>query len=131
MHLDVEKRRSHAYYCELSQLIWNWVEKVHDLTLLSSSRKETSNSGSSIYSLRTGPGFLHTRFNMKRSFLIVGIVLLALGIAVYYVTSQTNLIGGRTHNISPLGSIGLAVLGALLLVAGGMMGRTGTKTASR
>ena len=83
------------------------------------------------YSLRTSPGFLHTRFNMKRSFLIVGIILLALGIAGYIVTSQTNLIGGRTHNIYPLGSIGLAVLGALMLVGGVMMSQTATKTASQ
>lgn len=68
---------------------------------------------------------------MKRSFLIVGVILLALGLAGYYVTSQTNLIGGRTHNIYPLGSIGLAVLGALVLVGGVMMRQTGTKTASQ
>src|SRR5438093_13298702 len=67
------------------------------------------------YSLRTGRWFLHTRFNLKRSLLIVGIILLALGIAGYLVTSQTNLIGGRTHNIYPLGSNGLAVLGDWVL----------------
>src|SRR6266851_3879335 len=83
------------------------------------------------YSLRTGRGFLHTRFNLRRSFLIVGVILLALGIAGYYVTSQTNLIGGRTHNIYPLGSIGLAVLGALIAVGGVMMSQTGTKTANQ
>ncbi len=68
---------------------------------------------------------------MKRSFLIVGIVLLALGIAGYYVTSQTNLIGGRTHNIYPLGSIGLVVLGALVAVGGVMMSQSGARSANQ
>lgn len=65
---------------------------------------------------------------MKRSFLIVGFILLALGLAGYLVTSQTNLIGGRTHNIYPLGSIGLAVLGALIAVGGVMMSQAGAKS---
>ena len=68
---------------------------------------------------------------MKRSFLIVGIILLAIGIAGYLVTSQTNLIGGRTHNIYPLAAIGLAVLGALVAVGGVMMSQTGAKTANQ
>src|SRR2546429_4403922 len=83
------------------------------------------------YSLRAGRGFLVSRFNMKRSFLIVGIILLAIGIAGYLVTSQTNLIGGRTHNIYPLAAIGLAVLGALVAVGGVMMSQTGAKTANQ
>src|SRR5713101_1355845 len=83
------------------------------------------------YSLRTGRGFLQTRLNLKRSFLVVGIILLALGIAGYFVTSQTNLIGGRTHNIYPLGSIGLAVLGALIAVGGAMMNQSGAKSANQ
>jgi len=68
---------------------------------------------------------------MKRSFLIVGIILLAIGIAGYLVTSQTNLIGGRTHNTYPLAAIGLAVLGALVAVGGVMMSQTGAKTANQ
>jgi hypothetical protein len=68
---------------------------------------------------------------MKRSFLIVGIVLLALGIAAYIVTSQTSLIGGRTHSTYPLAGIGLAVLGALVAVGGVMMGPSGGKTANQ
>lgn len=68
---------------------------------------------------------------MKGSFLIVGIVLLALGIAAYVVTSQTSLIGGRTHNIYPLAGIGLAVLGALIAAGGVMMGPPGAKTANQ
>ena len=68
---------------------------------------------------------------MKRSFLIVGLTLLALGIAGYVVTSQTDLIGGRTHNIYPLGSIGLVVLGALIAVGGVMMSQAGAKSASQ
>src|SRR5712691_1665219 len=83
------------------------------------------------YSLRTGRGFLHPRFNLKRSFLIVGIILLALGIAGYYVTSQTNLIGGRTHSTYPFGGIALAVLEALIAVGGVMMGQGGAKTANQ
>ena len=68
---------------------------------------------------------------MQRTFLIVGIVLLALGIAAYIVTSQTSLIGGRTHNIYPLGGIGLAVLGALVAVGSAMMGPARAKTADQ
>lgn len=68
---------------------------------------------------------------MKRSFLVVGIILLAVGIAAYLVTSQTSLIGGRTHNIYPLAGIGLAVLGALIAVGGVMMGPPGAKGANQ
>src|SRR5256886_15067330 len=68
---------------------------------------------------------------MKRSFVVIGIILLALGIAAYYITSQTNLIGGRTHSTYPLGGIGLAVLGALIAAGGVMMGRAGAKTAGQ
>jgi len=68
---------------------------------------------------------------MKRPFLVSGVILLALGIAGYYVTSQTSIIGGRTHNVYPLAGIGLAVLGALVAVGGVMMGKTGAKTAGQ
>ncbi len=65
---------------------------------------------------------------MNRTFLILGIVLLVLGIAAYFVTADTTLLGGRTHNIYPFGGIGLAVLGALILVGGVMMGKPGGGT---
>jgi hypothetical protein len=68
---------------------------------------------------------------MNRTLLALGIVLLVLGIAGYYVTSQTNLIGGRTHSTYPLGGIALAVLGALIAVGGVMMGQGGAKTSSQ
>lgn len=68
---------------------------------------------------------------MKRPFLIVGIILLVLGVVAYVVTSQTSLIGGRTHNIYPLAGIGLAVLGALIAAGGVMMGPPGAKTANQ
>src|SRR5256885_17222992 len=66
---------------------------------------------------------------MKRSFVVIGIILLALGIAAYYMTSQTHLIGGRPQSTYPLGGIGLAVLGALIAAGGVMMGKAGAKTA--
>jgi len=68
---------------------------------------------------------------MKRSFVVIGIILLALGIAAYYITSQTNLFLGRTHSTYPLGGIGLAVLGALIAAGGVMMGKAGSKTAGQ
>ena len=68
---------------------------------------------------------------MKRPFLIVGIILLVLGVAAYVITSQTSLIGGRTHNIYPLAGIGLAVLCALIAAGGVMMGPPGAKTANQ
>src|SRR5437773_10812965 len=68
---------------------------------------------------------------MKRSFVVIGIILLALGIAAYYITSQTNLSGGRTHSTYPPGGIGLAVLGALIAAGGVMMGEAGAKTAGQ
>jgi hypothetical protein len=68
---------------------------------------------------------------MKRNLLVLGIILLALGIAAYIVTSQTNLIGGRTHTTYPLAGIGLAVLGALIAVGGLMMGQAGSKTTNQ
>ena len=64
---------------------------------------------------------------MNKTFIIFGIVLLAVGAIVYYLTSFTSLLGGRTHNIIPLGGIGLAVLGALVAVGGAMMGKAGGK----
>ena len=60
---------------------------------------------------------------MNKSFIVLGAVVLVLGIAAYVVAADTNLLGGRTHNIIPLGGIGLAVLGALIIVGGAMMGR--------
>jgi hypothetical protein len=68
---------------------------------------------------------------MNRSLFVLGIVLLGLGIAAYFITSQTNLIGGRTHTTYPLGGIGLAVLGALIAAGGVMMGQAGAKTANQ
>jgi len=64
---------------------------------------------------------------LNKTFLGLGIVLLAVGVAVYYVAAQTQLIGSRTHNIIPLGGIGLAVLGALIAAGGVMMGKPSGK----
>lgn len=89
-----------------------------------------SNSRSSI-ELKNRGGFLHVRFRMNRTLLVLGVVLLVLGIAGYYVTSQTNLIGGRAHSTYPFGGIALAVLGALIAVGGVMMGKAGAKTSSQ
>jgi hypothetical protein len=86
--------------------------------------------GSSI-ELKNWCGFLHVRFGMNRTLLVLGVVLLILGVAGYYVTSQTNLIGGRTHSTYPLGGIALAVLGALIAVGGVMMGKAGAKTSNQ
>jgi len=60
---------------------------------------------------------------VNKSFLVLGVVLLAAGIATYAVASYTDLLGGRTHHIIPLGGLGLAVLGALIIVGGVMMGK--------
>jgi hypothetical protein len=68
---------------------------------------------------------------MNKMFVALGVVLLALGIVAYYITSQTSLIGGRTHNIYPLGGIGLAVLGALIIVGAMMMGKPGATAAGQ
>ncbi len=62
---------------------------------------------------------------MNKVFLALGIVLLALGIVVYYISADTTLLGNRTHNIIPLGGIGVAVFGALIAAGGVMMGRSG------
>src|SRR5215469_7332242 len=61
---------------------------------------------------------------MNRTFLIFGVVLAAIGAAVYYIASYTDLLGGRTHHTIPLGGLGLVVLGVLILVGGVMMGRS-------
>ena len=61
----------------------------------------------------------------------MGVVLAAVGVAVYVVASQTDLLGGRTHHTIPLGGIGLAVLGALIIAGGVMMHQTGAKTANQ
>ena len=63
---------------------------------------------------------------MNKTLISLGVVLLALGVAAYFVTADTTLLGGRTHSIYPLGGIGLAVLGALVAVGGVMMGKPGT-----
>ena len=67
---------------------------------------------------------------MNRTLLILGVILLVIGIAGYYVSSQTSLIGGRTHSTYPFGGIALAVLGALIAVGGVMTGQGGAKTAN-
>ncbi len=63
---------------------------------------------------------------MNKTFAVLGVILIALGVAAYYISAQTSLIGSRTHNIIPLGGIGLAVLGALVAAGGVMMGKPGT-----
>src|SRR5260370_32477343 len=68
---------------------------------------------------------------MNRTLLALGVVLLALGIAGYYVTTQTNLIGGRTHSTYPFGGIALAVVGTLTAAGGVMMAKAGAKPSSR
>src|SRR5215470_7637552 len=60
---------------------------------------------------------------MNKTFLIFGVVLAAIGAAVYYVAAYTLLLGNKTHHIIPLGGLGLVVLGALIVVGGVMMGR--------
>jgi C2H2-type zinc finger len=62
---------------------------------------------------------------MNRNLLILGIVFIVLGVAVYAVASYTDLLGGRMHHIIPLGGLGAAVLGALIIVGGVMMGKPG------
>jgi len=62
---------------------------------------------------------------MNKTFLSLGIVLLAIGVVVYAIASFTDLLGGRTHHTIPLGGIGLAVLGVLIAVGGVMMGKPG------
>jgi hypothetical protein len=64
---------------------------------------------------------------VNKTFLVLGVVLLVAGVAVYYVAANTDLLGGRTHHIIPLGGIGLAVLGALIAVGGVMMGKAAGK----
>ena len=71
------------------------------------------------------------RPNVNKSFLVLGVILLVVGVAAYVVAADTNILGGRTHNIIPLGGIGLAVLGALVAVGGAMMGKTGAATAGQ
>jgi hypothetical protein len=69
---------------------------------------------------------------MNKTFLILGAVLAAIGAVVYYIASYTDILGGRTHHIIPLGGLGLVVLGALILVGGVMMGRpAGRATANQ
>ena len=68
---------------------------------------------------------------MNKTFFILGIIVLVVGIAGYFVTADTTVLGGRTHNIYPLGGIGLAVLGALIAVGGVMMGKPGAGTAGQ
>ncbi len=68
---------------------------------------------------------------MNKVFLALGVVLLALGIAVYIVASDTDLLGGRTHHIIPLGGIGVAVFGALIAAGGVMMGKSGGAATSQ
>jgi uncharacterized protein involved in response to NO len=62
---------------------------------------------------------------MNKNFLILGIVFIVLGTVVYAVASYTDLLGGRTHHIIPLGGLGVAVLGVLIIVGGVMMGKPG------
>jgi len=60
---------------------------------------------------------------VNKTFLVLGVVIIAAGIATYAVSSYTDLLGGRTHHTIPLGGLGLAVLGVLIIVGGVMMGR--------
>ena len=65
---------------------------------------------------------------MNKTFLLLGVILVVVGAAGYYVTADTTVLGGRTHNIYPLGAIGVAVLGALIAVGGVMMGKPASGT---
>jgi hypothetical protein len=62
---------------------------------------------------------------VNKNFLVLGIILVAAGIAVYVVASYTDVLGGRTHHTIPLGGLGIAVLGVLIIVGGVMMGKPG------
>ena len=62
---------------------------------------------------------------MNRPGLIVGIILLVAGVAVYLYFSSTG------HHTIPLGGIGLAVLGALVAAGSAMMKSAGSKVAGQ
>ncbi len=61
---------------------------------------------------------------MNRPGVIIGIILAVAGVAAYFVFSSP--ISGRVHHILPLGGIGLAVLGALVVAGSAMMKPAGT-----
>jgi drug/metabolite transporter (DMT)-like permease len=62
---------------------------------------------------------------MKRTGLIIGIILLVVGVAVYAYFSSAG------HHTIPLGGIGLAVLGALIAAGSAMMKPAGGKVAGQ
>jgi hypothetical protein len=65
---------------------------------------------------------------MNKSLIVLGIILVAIGISVFSVSYYTTLIQNRTHRgVIPFGGVGLAVLGALIVVASVMMKPMGGK----
>jgi len=65
---------------------------------------------------------------MNKSLIVLGIILVAIGISVFSVSYYTTLIQNRTHRgVIPFGGVGIAVLGALIVVASVMMKPMGGK----
>jgi hypothetical protein len=62
---------------------------------------------------------------LNRTGVIVGIVILVVGVAVYAIFSSAG------HHTIPLGGIGLAVLGALIAAGSYMMKPAGGKVANQ
>ena len=69
---------------------------------------------------------------MNKSLIVLGIILVAIGISVFSVSYYTTLIQNRTHRgVIPFGGVGIAVLGALIVVASVMMKPMGGKVAGQ
>lgn len=61
---------------------------------------------------------------MNKTFLILGIILIAAGIAEFFLTWFTTIYQNRVHRgLVPTAGLGLTVLGALIVAGGFLMGK--------
>jgi hypothetical protein len=63
---------------------------------------------------------------MRLQTVAFGIILLIVGVAIFAVSSYTDLLFGRTHHYIPAGGIGIAVLGGILSILGATSKATAT-----
>jgi hypothetical protein len=60
---------------------------------------------------------------MNKTFLLLGVVVLILGVGAYVDSSDTHILLTGTHHTIPLLGLGVAVLGALIMVGGVLTGK--------
>ena len=69
--------------------------------------------------------------DVNKTFIVLGIAVLLVGVAAYVDSSYTHILEKGTHHTIPLLGLGVAVLGALIMVGGVMMCQPGAATSGQ